>query len=367
MNKKLFFALILPLFISFEAFAEDEIYPNISGTALFELKADRITSSDDKNIDTNHGNINIDTEFALNLSKKWSVITNWRFKPVLNRDPNNPERYRNILSYDRDVSISDEGLTVEQLKGQFENEDARFFFGKFNPVFGSAFRKEKRISAFITDYTRDYELIEKIGFGGTAILEHTEITLDAFFNDTTGLNNSAIKKRGREKRSDGIAGNTSTPSSYTIAVEGQDLLGVKDLFYNVGYRNLNVDNMPGRDNEKGFVGGLEYLFPITLKASLIPFVEVVSLKNFSGEEGRNATYATLALIWKYSSWTASVSNVSRDIKSRIYPKQNDRQTMVTIGYKFGNNIALDVSRGQVKEGGNKASLIGGILSYVHNF
>ncbi len=352
---------------------DDEQYPNISGKALFEFRGDSITSSKKDNINANNGNINIDTDFGLNFNKNWSLITNWRFAPMNQQSANNPERYRQILANKRGNGLSEDGLAVDQLKGQFENEDLRFFFGKFNPAFGTAFRKEKRIGVFVIDFTKDYELRGKIGVGFSALLEKSEITVDTFFNDTTALSNSAIEKRGTENRSNGLAGNTSSPSSYTAAIEGQDFFGVKDLFYNFGYRNLAVDNLPGRDNETGMVGGLEYLFPVGIKTSLIPFIEIASINNLSGIKGRNSTYTTVALIGKYSSWTASIARVSRSIRqkniltSEDLGRTNDKQMQYSVGYKFSNNIAVDISRANIKEDGRKAGLLGVLVSYVYNF
>ncbi len=349
------------------AFAKGQ-YPNISGKALFEFRADRVTSTDKANIDANNGKVNVDTNFALNFNKNWSLITDWKFKQVRNFDQNNPERYRNILSSNRGFGINDGGLVVEQLKGQFENDDARFFFGKFNPAFGSAFKKEKRIGVFTTDFTKDYELREKLGLGFTALLENSEVTVDAFFNDNTALSNSAINKRGRQNKTNGLAGDNSNPSSYTISMEGQDLFGVSDLFYNFGYRNLAVDNIAGRDNESGLVGGLEYLISLSSKTSLIPFVEIASIDNLSGEKDRNVIYTTVALVGKYSGWTASVSNVTRNIRQKnLIGNKKDRQMQYSVGYKFSNNVAIDISRADIKEDGNKASLIGAIVSYVYDF
>ena len=350
-----------------------EQYPNISGSALFEFRGDKVISSQKKGISPNNGNLNVDADFNLNFSKNWSLITNWRFRTIDQQSPANPERYREILSTKRGFGFSDDGLIIEQLKGQFENEDARFFFGKFNPEFGSAFKKEKRIGVFTTDFTKDYELRERMGAGLTALLESSELTLDAFFNDTTALSNSAINKRGEARSSDGLAGNTSDPSSYTVAIKGENFFGVQDLFYNFGYRNLSVENLPNRENETGFVGGLEYLFSLGSKTSLIPFIEIVSLNNFSGEKGRDATYTTVALVGKYSNWTGSISNVTRNIKQKniilsdTSRRRSDRQIQYSIGYKFVNNVAVDLSRMDLKEDNHKAALFGVLVSYVYNF
>lgn len=368
MIKKILLASSL-IIISQNAFAQSEgEYPNLSGKILFESRNDRVTSTNKANVDDNNIDMNIDADFNLKLHKNWSIITDWSVRNIVRRNPSAPERYREILSNERGFALGDTGLIIEQIKGQFENEDMRFFFGKFNPAFGTAFRKEKRIGVFTTDFTKDYELREKIGGGVSALLENSELTFNAFFNDTTGLSDSAFNRRGEEKRSDGIAGNTKTPSSFSIAIEGADLFGISDLFYNAGYRRLEVDEkgLTGRDDETGFVGGLEYLFPIGINTSIIPFVEYASIKNFSGIANRDADYTTLALIGKYSGWSASVSNVRRNIKGPS-GKFHDYQLQYSIGYKFTNNIAIDVSKANIKENGNRASLIGLLVSYMYVF
>lgn len=376
-KNKLFLLLILATLPSLNAFAKDssdkdgEQYPNISGRSLFEFRGNRISSAD-KNIIGNNTNMNIDTYFSANFSKNWSLVTDWRFEPM-NQSQNNPERYREMLSSKKGIGIGQNALVVDQLKGQFENEDARFVVGKFNPAFGSAFRKEKRIGIFTTNFTRDYELRGKLGIGITAILENSELAVNAFCNDSTGLSNSAIKKKGVTKKSDALAGNTSTPSSYAITMQGQDLGGIDDLFYNFGYRNLAVGNVVGRDSETGFVAGLEYLIPIGLKSSLIPFFEVVKIDNLSGIAGRNSIYMTVSLVAKYSSWTASIANVTRSIAQKDIStaanlgQVSDRQLEYSIGYQFNKNIALDLTSASIKEDNRRASVFGVLLSYAYNF
>ncbi|MFT6076926.1 MAG: hypothetical protein ACJA02_000370 [Myxococcota bacterium] len=358
---------IFVAFISFGFNSFANQYPNISGKALFEVRADRVTSSDKNNIKPSNGNVLMDADVKLSINKKWSVITNVEFEPVTQQSSSNPERYRQILATKRGNGIGTNGLVINELKGQYVNKDARFFFGKFNPAFGSAFEKEKRIGVFTTDFTQDYKLEGKLGAGFTALLTNTEITADVFFNDTTALSNSAIRHRGSEKRSDGLAGNTSSPTSYSVAVEGQDLFGVRDLFYNVGYRHLQVDEILGRDDETGFVGGLEYLLPLGPSTSLIPFIEVASINNFTGQEGRDILYSTIALMAKYSSWSASISSVTRDIDIKNSKGITDRQLQYSLGYKFTNNLAVDLSHMSLKEDGNKATVIGAVVSYVYNF
>jgi hypothetical protein len=362
------FAIIITLpCLNYNAFAQGgSKYPNLSGVALFEVRADRINSSNTKKLEPVSGFVNIDTNFSLNLQKNWSIITNWHVRQVNNISKNsaeNPERYRSIL-FNRGINLNDEGLVVEQLKAHFQNDDAKLFFGKFNPSFGSAFREEKRIGIFTTDFTKDYELREKLGAGFSALLENSEIEFSLFSNDRTALNEAMLNKRDINNI-DNIAGDKS---SYSISMKGKDLFGVRDLVYNIGYRNLAVKNIDGKNDEIGVVGGLEYKLPIDSKFLFIPFIEVASIDNLGGKKNRDALYTTIAFVTKYKNWTASISSIKRDIKHRNeYDDTKDSQMQYSIGYEISNNIIVDITKAKVRESGYSADLIGINASYIHRF
>ena len=127
-----------------------------------------------------------------------------------------------------------------------------------------------------------------------------------------------------------------------------------------------------RKRETAMVAGSEYLYKIGRETSLIPFVELVRAENFSGERGRVANFLTIAAIGKYASWTASSSLMLRDIKrpntSNNLPKSsNDRQLQFSIGYKFTDDLTLDVSRAVIQEDGHSAGIFGATLNYLYKF
>ncbi len=347
----------------------DSQYPNTTGQVLFELKSDRALSASKPNIPATSAYVNIEPDLSLNLNKNWAIKTGWRIFPTMqNRNGPTPERSRTILSDDRGINQDDTTLIIEELKSYYQNDDMKFFVGKFNPTFATMYRKTKRIGVFTTDFTEDYELREKIGGGIAALLENTEVTFNTFFNDTSGLSGSAINNRGRERANDGLAGNSSTLSSYSITAEGDQLFGVKDLFYNIGYRSLGVVNNGSNARETGYTVNLEYLKKVTESTSLIPVIEFVKIDNFTGLRGRNAQYVTVALIGKYSAWSASVSSVRRHIERNYQgSNSNDSQLQFTAGYKFTNNFAIDVSRMRLKEDNYSASMLGVMLSYLYKF
>ena len=349
-------------------------FPYVSGDVLFQLQADRVLSTKQSGVSPNNAYIYIEPNISLNFNKNWSVKTQWRIQPndvlTTRGTTQNPERYRTFFANDRGTNFDENNFLVEEIKVQFENEDLKVFAGKFDPTFGTAWRKSKRIGVFTAQVAEDYNLREKIGGGITAFLESANLTFNTFMNDTTGLSRSAFSDRGRAVSNDGIAGNTGTLSSYSVALEGENFLNLShNLFYNVGYRSLSVDNEgANRAREQGYVFGSEYLYKLSRRSSIIPFVEIVRIKNFTGERNRNADYRTLALIGKYSSWITSASLIQSDIKSNLTGARNKgRQMQLSFGYKFTNNMTIDVSRADIREDGNKGSMLGATLTYLYKF
>ncbi len=370
-----FFAIFLfcsPIICAQEKKQSVGKFPNISGNILFQTQVDRIASSNKSGISANNAFIYIEPNISLNFNKNWSIKTDWRIQPnnvLTTRNSTYPERYRTFLSQNRGLGLQDTGLLVEELKLQFENDDMKFSVGKFDPTFGTAYNKAKRIGVFTSQFTEDYNLREKIGASLTAVLESNKITINTFFNDTTGLSQSVLNNRTRANRNDGVAGNTGTLSSYSIALDGENFFGVDDWFYNAGYRSLGVDNISGRKREEGYVFGSEYSYKVGYQTSIVPFFEISKINNFTGERNRNALYTTTALIGKYNSWTTSISHLTRYITQSqgITPKVNDRQLQFSVGYKFTNNITLDVSRSSLKEDGHSAALLGFVVGYLYRF
>ena len=372
--KKLHIVFIAFLFASSTSYAAQ--YPNFSGEILSELRTD-VVSVDNSSSDVkrNSGYLNFEMKSSLNFNNQWSLKSSINLIPVSQRQYIYPERSRFILGSDtginRGINIDDSALVVEEIKIAFENEDMRFTAGKFNPTFGTLYRRNKRIGFFVTDMTEDYELREKIGFSLSALLDDSEITVNSFFNDTSALSNSGINHRGKLKSDNGVAGNTGTLSSFSVTMEGKDFLGLRNVFYNIGYRSLGVNKFEDATRESGYTINLEYLHKIGQNAYLIPLFEAVKIDNFTGRLNRDATYITTALIAKYSRWNASLSYVDRSIKNNyptaVVDKNSDKIIQANLGYKFENDIAIDLSRADITEDGVDATAFGLIVSYLYNF
>lgn len=367
----IFFQLIFVIFCYKSTFAKNS-YPAVNGQILYQTQFDRVISTKKKGVSPNNAFFYIEPNISLNFNKNWSLKTQWRIQPndvLTTRDRENPERYRTFLGNDRTMNFDEMGFIVEELKAHFQNDDIKLFAGKFDPTFGNVHRKTKRIGVFTGQFAEDYNLREKIGLGATALLEGSQITFNTFFNDNTDLSRSALSDRGRDRRNNGYAGNTSTISSYSIAMEGEDLFDVKNLFYNIGYRSLGVDKIDNRRRETGYVIGSEYLYKTGKESSIIPLVEFVSIKNLSGIKARDAQFSTLAVIGKYRNWNSSISFQSRNIDKNSLNTQHtfDRQLQFSVGYKFTNNITVDICRAEIREQAKKGSLLGANVSFLQKF
>ncbi len=374
--KKRFLTIPLTIFALFvtidsQLYAKEN-YPKLEGKVLYQTQFDRVLTTKKSGVSPNNAFIYIEPNFNLNLNQYWTIKTQWRLQPndvITTRNKTDPERYRTFLSNDRGMNFDEMGFLVEELKIEFHNDDIKIHAGKFDPTFGNAHRKSKRMGVFSAQFAEDYNLREKIGLGATALLENSQIAVNTFFNDNTDLSRSALNDRGRVSRNDKLAGNTSTISSYSVSIEGEDLFDIKNLFYNLGYRSLGVDKSVYSSRETGYVVGAEYLHKIGKESSLIPYAEIVSMKNLSGIKGRDAQYTTFALIGNYRNWNSSITSQTRNVDKNYLNSRHtfDRQLQLSVGYKFTNNVTVDISRADIREDAKKASLVGVNVSYVQKF
>lgn len=377
--RKLFLSTILAI-CALSSASNAKQYPRFNGEILTEMRVDSIFENDNnQDIEKVSGYFNFETKSSLNFNENWSLKNSFNLIPVYRRQYIYPERSRFILGVDRGndrgINIDDSALIAEEIKIAFENEDLKFAAGKINPTFATLYRRNKRIGFFVTDVTEDYELRERIGLSISTLLEDSEITLNSFFNDASPLSNSGINYRKKARSDDGIAGNTNSLSSYSLTMEGRDFIGIRNLFYNIGYRSLGVKKSPSPSlktaREVGYTLNLEYLYQVTENTYLIPIIEAVKIDNFTGLDDRDAMYITTSIVAKYSGWNASASYIARNIKGN-YPQapvkeSDDSILQLNIGYKFQNNIAIDVSRAKIKEDDKEATLFGVIVSYLYEF
>jgi len=352
-------------FFSLNSYSNDS-YPKISGDLVINLGIDKLSSKDNKNIKKYNSILESQSDLKLSINRNWSVETLWQSRKTGKNHYLNRKVYNPIISLeDRQISVDDESLFIEELKLSFKNEDLIFFVGKYNPHFGNSWNKKKRSSIFTVFFGRDYQIREKIGVGITALFENSELSFYPFFNDNTDLSNSAINKRGKNKRLYKVSGNTGSLSSYVVKLSGKNFLYLQDLSYHFAYKKIDV-NSSDLSEESGYISNFEYLFNIGRNTSIIPSYEIVKTNNVNGGRGVDSLHQIASLYFNYNSWSFSTSHFQKNI-TETGNKISDKYIEYNIGYRISDNMKVGVSRIGAKENNIEYRSFYTMFSYFKEF
>lgn len=221
-------------------------YPYVKGEVTIEVEHDNVFKADDADAETSDTYTSSSLGVGFYFSPVFSVHANLTFEPVLDPGPG------------QDRFFGDHGLYADELYAKFTFGAAEVTAGKIHPAFGKAW--DDTPGLFGTDLAEDYEISERIGVGFSLTREHTAVgkmTFQAstFFTDTTFLSDSAFTSRGQTDKDDGGLGNTESPESFTLAVDGEDIPGLPGVSYTLGFVHQAAGEND-RDDQNGFLIGL---------------------------------------------------------------------------------------------------------------
>jgi hypothetical protein len=334
-----------------------ETYPALEVEVLIEIENDHVYDADDPGAEINDLFTTTEPAFALHLLPGLSVEAGLVLEPVL--DP---------MPFD-DRTFGDHGLFVEVLSLNYAGDGFALVGGKFTPNFGIAWDRAPGI--YGVDFAEDYELTERIGFGGAVTVEtealgsHTA-SASTFFLDTSRLSNSVITKRGRTHRADGGPANTGDLSSFAVALDGGDIPSLDGFAYHAAVAYQDVAQ-PGEDAELGLVFGAAWSGPVGGGIDLEPIVEFAYFDNADGVWGQNRYYLTTGLGVGYGDWNLAVSHTGRTTIMSGAPDIDDHLLQVSAGYALDDDLALDAGWAWVREDGEDNYLVGVLLAYTFGF
>ena len=351
--------------------AAEDGYPFISGDVTFEVQNDWTFDSDNKDNEINDLYTTIEPTFVMHFMKGLTLTAHGVLEPVL--DPEAGE----------DRYFGDEGFYIQDLFAQYETDRFALLGGKFTPNFGRAWDIAPGI--YGTDFAEDYELSERIGFGGAYNLPVSgmgthRLSASAFFLDTTNLSDSIITSRGRTHESDGGPSNTESPESFAIALDGGELpltlfgdtvpgeSPVSGLTYQVAF----VSQAAGEGSDKrenGVLVSLADEFPIANKAlKLQPLVEFAYFFDADGVDGQDRYYATAGAtaIWQ-EHWSLALSYTRRETMPESGPDVGDNLFQVSGGYEFDSGIGANVGYRYSETDDVADYTIGVLLTYGLDF
>ncbi len=339
--------------------ANAQSLPTLSGEVVVELQNEYTTDSDDSTTD-GYNNLFLRTEVAptLSFNENFFIDGVIVWEDIQDRDPNESNFFDN------------EGVFVEEIKLNYENGPFAAWAGKFNPGFGIAWDFGRGIWG--EDFAEDYEITEKIGLGAGYTFEtesfgaHT-FAANTFFADTTFLSGSTITNRVTTDLDDGGVSKTEDFSSYVISLEGEDLAGVENLYYKLGYRNQDEgDATVGGDRETGYVVTLGHTLPITDRVEVDGLLEFADISNFEGGSADNQ-YATASFITTIDdAWNVTASYTARDIDDAGADSE-DHLLQISAGYDFGQGTTAELGWRNAEEGGSDSDIIGGLIRHTFEF
>lgn len=357
--KSSIYALMGVLLCSSQLAYAEESYPRLEGEAAVEIQNDWVYNSDDPDQEVNTLFTKTEPHFVLSFNDKLAIEAGLVFEPV--KDPDASD----------DSYFYGQGLFAEELKLTYTTDDFGLYAGKFNPNFGTAF--EQGLSIYGNDFAEDYELTERIGFGGFLPLNsdkfgaHT-LSANVFFADTTFLSDSLITSRGRISKNDGGISNTEDLSSFSIALDSENLGGLDGLNTHLAYRHQKPgDADAGFDNEGGFVIGADYSANLTDDVAGHALVEWARIDNVDGSPD-DVDYLSMTVdLTILGNWTLAESYSIRNFDMASGANVRDYIYEVTGGYYFDNGIGVNLGFTKAQEDNFDRQGLGLLLTYEYEF
>lgn len=360
MKSKVFLSVLIAILAgmgSTSTVRAETFAPAIHGLVLFELENDWVADSDDDDAEVNTLYTTISPYLNFALTEHLAVEASLVFEPVQDTDPGD------------DTEFENEGLYAEELKVSWTTDNYSLFAGKYDPTFGAAW--DITPGVFGTTFAEDYQLLEKIGVGGSYTIgddnvgEHT-ITANTFFADTTFLSDSWITKRGELDKDDGGVSNTEDLSSYSITLDSENPFGLDGLTTNLGYRSqAEGDADVGTDREDGYVVGANYTFALTPEIEANVIGEWAGIRNTDGSDDET-DYYTAGLGLALGGWNVATSYTARNTESTT-ADTDDNMFQVSGGYGFENGLTLDVGYLYTEESNVDSNTLGALMTYSYEF
>jgi hypothetical protein len=361
------FFLILLLIFPAESFCQDSyfqgLWPNLVNKEYNvnePMFSNRIVS--DVNLDHRYNSTNRKDEYndtatvarlssKIKLNKNFSL--NGRFS--LNRISTADEDGRRSASSDGggDRAFENSGIAIRELNLSYAKKDVALVAGKFTPDFGTAWRWGRGI--WSNDLANNYRQGEKLGLGGIYKMGDKQKTgrynfgFSAFTNDRKNLDNSLINKRDSNHKYDAKPGDTRSLESYVASLDiNFDFKNNEELSYHFAYLNLAVNERSSQvtptkiDDQKGFVAGGKYRYPINDNFLFDGLLEYVDMKNVDGDSDINEKYFNASFVGEiYQNWNTTLAFANRKNVEIDQNGFDQNLSEISFGYKLNKNRFFD--------------------------
>ncbi len=345
------------------AFAQDtkSFTPHVEGALSIEIESDHTFRSDDPDNKITDTYPTVELGVGWMFTPNFSVQGSFKLEPVRDPLPGTDRTFEHI------------GVYAQELYAQVAFGPARLFAGKFNPSFGHAF--DLTPGLYGTVFAEDYELAERIGFGGSLSAGRTPLgeltaTASIFKKDTTRLSRSIGTGRGQASVQDGGAGNTSDLASFSLALDGSNIaIPGGGLAWHLGYAHqAKGETAADVTNETRMVGGLYGSHRLSESLSLEWLGEVARIESPDGHGPDNLTYYTIGGALTFATrFNLAIAHTSRTFDFAGDTYLNDGTTQISAGMEIYDGWTFDVGYKIAKRGEIESQTIGLLLAKSYAF
>ena len=335
------------------AYAGDES----SGALSFEIQADRIISGERVFTDTH---IDIESSLTVAVARRITLNTGLAFEEV---DPVDGESTRSRGSR----FLANSGLYVQRLYLEWSDDAWSVHAGKFAPAFGLAWDSE--LGLYGDDFAGDYEITEQLGAGIIVPLAGDDegavaLSFDAFMVDSSKLASCLVTECVRPRRSDGGAGNTAWPNSFSVTLGASTLPALGGLGFQAGIlRRGGGDGDP--NDELGFALALTHAFELDGGSAVEWTFEGARMNHFEAGTD-NVTFVTAGLTWQRDRWNVAIAGAMRNTDSQQGEETRDTLIQLSARYAFESGYSVEIGwRGG--EGDGTDQTIGAVVAYDVEF
>lgn len=340
-----------------ENVAGAETYPRIDGNVIFRFSYDGIYNAETPRTESNDLFVEMVASPEFQLTRNFSINAEIRIE---NASPPAEDRY-----------FEDQTLFVRKLFVNYDvNDRLSLQAGKFTPPF--AFASLVTPGMYGNNYSKEIELIERIGFGAEytfdtgAFGEHT-LSASTFFDDTSFLSDSLDLggRRGRNRLADGGASNTESFESFTVALEGREISQLPGFTYRLAYIHEAAGEGDVAD-ENGFLVAAMQSFQLSDGQSLTLIGEIAPLWNFEGTAD-NIMYASAGVAYQTAPWTVILSGTGRWRDLASGGTFDDYALQTAVGYDLGRGASIEVAHEFTRDQNVNGQRIGFRFSKVLDF
>lgn len=254
-------------------------------------------------------------------------------------------------------SFENEGIHAEELTLDYDSKNFALVAGKFNPDYGTAWKWNRGIWAW--SVAENYRLREKLGvdtiyrLGDLKKTGQYEFGLSAFTNDRKNLDNAVVTGRDSDHKFDAKPGDTRSLQSYVASLDvnfdfGEKFSDKEKLSYHFAYLNLAVNERASSvsptkiDDQKGFVAGMNYQYPIVENFTLDALLEYQSTRNLNGNSDVTENYFTASAVGKiYKNWNTTLAYAERKNMHADQFGFDQNLSEISFGYEFNKTNFFD--------------------------